>query len=185
MIGTGWWQLHIDRCGRIDVLVNNGAMAHFAWIAEMSDDIWHRTLDYELNLVFLLTRAAWPHLLAAEQGAIVNVASMASWIAVKDAPGLAHSTAKGGVPAMTRQLAMEGAWHGLPANSVSPGTIESRQTRILLEKPELGRAQLERAMLARMGQPEEVAATIAFLASSDASYVMGADIAVDGGVRAW
>ena len=175
----------IGRYGRVDVLVNNGAMAYFAWIGGMTDETWSRTIDQELNLVFLMTRAAWPHLIASDRGAIVNVASMAAWIAIKDAPGLAHSTAKGGVLSMTRHLAMEGAPHRLRANSVSPGTIESAQTKVLLDDPEQGRAQLDRAMMRRMGRPEEVASVIAFLASDDASYGTGADIRVDGGVLAW
>jgi len=175
----------IERFGRIDVLVNNGAMAHFGWIEDISDSQWAQAIDDELNLVFRMTRAAWPHLTAAGDGAIVNIASMSGWIAIKDAPGLAHSTAKGGVLSMTRHLAMEGARHGLRANSISPGTIETNQTRVLLEKPELGRGQIERAMLSRMGQPEEIASVIAFLASPDSSYVTGTDIRVDGGVLAW
>jgi NAD(P)-dependent dehydrogenase (short-subunit alcohol dehydrogenase family) len=86
---------------------------------------------------------------------------------------------------MTRQLAMEGRKHGIRANSVSPGTIETNQTRFILDDPEWTRVQVGRAMMNRMGQPEEVASVVAFLASADASYVTGADIAVDGGVRAW
>jgi NAD(P)-dependent dehydrogenase (short-subunit alcohol dehydrogenase family) len=172
------------RHGRLDVLVNNGAMAHFAWIEQMSDDLWIRTMDSELNLVLRLTRAAWPLLSASGRGAIVNVASMAGWIAIKDAPGLAHSTAKGGVLAMTRHMAMEGAPHGLRANSVSPGTIESKQTRAFLADP-ASAAQVGRAMLGRAGQAHEVAAAIAFLAGPDASYITGTDLRVDGGVLAW
>ena len=175
----------VETFGRLDVLINNGAMAYFAWVEDMSDELWRKTMAQELDLVFLLTRAAWPHLIRSEKGAIVNIASMSAWIAIKDAPGLAHSTAKGGVLAMTRQLAMEGAPHGLRANSISPGTIESRQTRILIEQPELAREQLSRAMIRRMGRPEEIAGVIAFAASDDASYMTGTDLRVDGGVLAW
>ena len=79
-----------------------------------------------------------------------------------------------------------GAHPGSGTNSsVSPGTIETNQTRFILEDPEWCRIQLGRAMINRMGQPEEVAAAVAFLASDDASYITGTDIAVDGGVRAW
>jgi len=174
----------VERFGGIDVLFNNGAMAYFAWIEEMDDDTWYNTINQELDLVFLLTRAAWPEL-KKSKGCIVNTASLSAWAGIELLPGLAHSAAKGGVLSMTRQLAMEGRKHGVRANSVSPGTIETNQTRFILEDPEWSRIQLGRAMINRMGQPEEVASVVAFLASEDASYVTGADIAVDGGVRAW
>ena len=174
----------VETFGVIDVLFNNGAMAYFAWIEEMDDDTWYKTINQELNLVFLLTRAAWPELIKSK-GCIVNTASLSAWAGIELLPGLAHTAAKGGVLSMTRQLAMEGRKHGIRANTVSPGTIETNQTRFILEDPEWTRIQLGRAMINRMGQPEEVASVVAFLASSDASYVTGADIAVDGGVRAW
>jgi NAD(P)-dependent dehydrogenase (short-subunit alcohol dehydrogenase family) len=174
----------VDRFGGIDVLFNNGAMAYFAWIEDMDDDTWRKTINQELDLVFLLTRAAWPEL-KKSGGCIVNTASLSAWAGIELLPGLAHTAAKGGVLAMTRQLAMEGRKHGIRANTVSPGTIETNQTRFILKDPEWSRIQLGRAMINRMGQPEEVASVVAFLASEDASYVTGADIAVDGGVRAW
>lgn len=170
--------------GGIDVLFNNGAMAYFAWIEEMSDETWNKTINQELDLVFLLTRAVWPELVKSK-GNIVNTASVSAWAGLELLPGLAHSAAKGGVLSMTRHLAMEGRKHGIRANSVSPGTIETNQTRFILEDPEWCKVQLGRAMLNRMGQPEEVAAAVAFLASDDASYITGTDLAVDGGLRAW
>jgi NAD(P)-dependent dehydrogenase (short-subunit alcohol dehydrogenase family) len=174
----------VERFGRIDILFNNGAMAYFAWIEDMDDDTWTKTINEELNLVFLLTRAAWPELVKT-RGAIINAASISAWAGLELLPGLAHSAAKGAVLSMTRHLAMEGRKHGIRANTVSPGTIETNQTRFILGDPEWSRIQLGRAMMNRMGQPEEVAATVAFLASDDASYITGADIAVDGGIRAW
>lgn len=173
-----------ENFGGIDMLFNNAAMAYFAWIEDMDDDTWRRTINQELDLVFMLTRAAWPEL-KKSQGCIVNTASLSAWAAIEMLPGLAHSAAKGGVLSMTRQLAMEGRKHGIRANSVSPGTIETNQTRFILQDPDWSRIQLGRAMINRMGKPEEVASVVAFLASDDASYVTGADIAVDGGVRAW
>jgi NAD(P)-dependent dehydrogenase (short-subunit alcohol dehydrogenase family) len=174
----------VAQFGGIDVLFNNGAMAYFAWIEEMNDETWDNTINQELDLVFLLTRAAWPELIKSK-GAIVNVASLSAWAGIELLPGLAHAAAKGGVLSMTRHLAMEGRKHGIRANTVSPGTIETNQTRFILEDPEWCKVQLGRAMMNRMGQPEEVASVVAFLASNDASYVTGADIRVDGGVLAW
>jgi NAD(P)-dependent dehydrogenase (short-subunit alcohol dehydrogenase family) len=174
----------VERFGKIDCVFNNGAMAYFAWIEEMTDETWTKTINEELNLVFLLCRAAWPELVKT-RGSIVNIASISAWAGLELLPGLAHSAAKGAVLSMTRHLAMEGRKHGIRANTVSPGTIETNQTRFILSDPEWSRIQLGRAMMNRMGQPEEVAATVAFLASDDASYITGADIAVDGGIRAW
>jgi NAD(P)-dependent dehydrogenase (short-subunit alcohol dehydrogenase family) len=174
----------VERFGGIDVLFNNGAMAYFAWIEDMSDETWNNTINQELDLVFLLTRAVWPELIKSK-GNIVNTASVSAWAGLELLPGLAHSAAKGGVLSMTRHLAMEGRTHGIRANSVSPGTIETNQTRFILDDPEWCKIQLGRAMLNRMGQPEEVASAVAFLASEDASYITGTDLAVDGGLRAW
>lgn len=170
--------------GGIDVLFNNGAMAYFAWIDAMEDDVWYKTINEELNLVFLLTRAAWPEL-SKRGGAIVNTASVSAWMGYKMLPGLAHTTAKGGVLSMTRHLAMEGRVHGIRANSVSPGLIESTQTKPHLANPEWKQQMCERIMLDRAGKPEEVAAAVTFLASDEASFITGTDLRVDGGTLAW
>ncbi len=170
--------------GGVDVLFNNGAMAYFAWIDAMEDDVWYKTINEELNIVFLLTRAAWPEL-SKRGGAIVNTASVSAWMGYKMLPGLAHTTAKGGVLSMTRHLAMEGRAHGIRANSVSPGLIESTQTKPHLANPEWKQQMCERIMLDRAGKPEEVAAAVTFLASDEASFITGTDLRVDGGTLAW
>ena len=174
----------VQRFGRVDVLFNNGAMAYFAWIQDMAEEMWKKTINQELDLVFLLTQSAWPELVKSK-GCIVNIASVSAWSAAELLPGLAHTAAKGGVLSMTRQLAMEGRKHGIRANTVSPGTIETNQTKFIMQDPEWCRVQFGRAMMNRIGKPEEVASTVAFLASDDASYITGTDIAVDGGWRSW
>ncbi|HEL4101844.1 TPA: SDR family oxidoreductase [Stenotrophomonas maltophilia] len=176
--------LAIQTWGRIDVVYNNAAMAYFGWFGELSDSDWHRTLNEEVNLVYLLTKAAWPHL-KANGGSVVNTASIGAWKALKPLPGIAHSAAKGAVLSMTRHLAMEGAPFGTRANTISPGVIESNQTRPLLQDKDWADFMLGKVMSGRLGRPEEVAAVAAFLASDEASYVTGADIMVDGGMSAW
>jgi len=169
---------------RIDVLFNNAAMAYFNWLEDISDEEWNRDLREELDLVFFLTRAAWPHL-KESHGVVVNTASLNGLMSFKTLGSLAHTTAKAGVIAMTRQLAMEGRNHGIRANSISPGLIETNQTREQLKDPQWADYMLGKTLLGRFGRPEEVANVALFLASAESSYVTGADIVIDGGMRVW
>jgi NAD(P)-dependent dehydrogenase (short-subunit alcohol dehydrogenase family) len=176
--------LAVSAFGGIDVLFNNAGKVHFSWIDEMSNDQWNGTIDNELNIVFLLTRAAWPEL-SKRGGAIVNTASTAGWIAFKNLGGLAHSAAKAGVIAMTRQLAVEGRKHNIRANSISPGVVESPATREKFQDPVWSAQMLEKVMRGTPAQPAEIANVALFLASDESSFVNAADIIVDGGMTAW
>jgi NAD(P)-dependent dehydrogenase (short-subunit alcohol dehydrogenase family) len=170
--------------GRIDVLFNNAAMANFNWLEDISDKEWDRNRRDEVDLVFYLTRAAWPHL-KASRGVIVNTASLNAWLSFKPLGALSHATAKAGIIAMTRQLAMEGREHGIRANSISPGLIETNQTGEQLKDKEWANYMLGKTLLGRLGRPEEVANTALFLASDESSYITGIDIVVDGGMKVW
>jgi NAD(P)-dependent dehydrogenase (short-subunit alcohol dehydrogenase family) len=170
--------------GGIDVLFNNAAIAYFNWIEDVSDAEWRATGAGEVDLVFYLTRAAWPHL-KASRGVIVNTASASAWHTYTNLGALAHSTAKAGVVAMTRHLAMEGRKFGIRANSISPGVIITEQTRDQLQNKEWADYMLGRTLLDRFGEPAEIANVALFLASDESSYVTGADIAADGGMSAY
>lgn len=177
-------ELAVTAFGRVDLLFNNAAMAYFGWVDELPIEDWYKTINEEIHLVFLLSRAAWAEL-AKSRGAIINTASVSAHTTFRTLPGIAHSTAKGGIVAMTRHLAMEGRTLGIRANSISPGVIETKQTVPLLEDKEWREYMLGRTLLGRLGKPEEIAKVALFLASDDSSYVTGADIVADGGITAW
>lgn len=172
--------------GRIDILVNAAAFATFRWIEELTLADWRGTLAGELDIVFLATRAAWPYLKASGAASVINFASANAYHALEGSPALAHCAGKGGVLAMTRQLAMEGAPHGIRANTISPGFIETAATAAhLAADPAFATQVLAKNMIKRFGKPADIAACATWLVSTEAGYVTGADISVDGGATAW
>lgn len=177
-------RLAIDEFGRIDVLFNNAAMAYFGPVDQMPVEDWHKTINEELHLVYNLIRCSWAELVKSK-GCIINTASISALQAFRPLPALSHSAAKGAVLAMTRQLAMEGAPHGIRVNSISPGLVATHQTVGLLADPGMAKTMIDQIMLGRPARPEEIAAVALFLASDESSYITGADIRVDGGLSAW
>jgi len=172
--------------GRIDILVNAAAFAVFEWIEAMRYADWKATLAGELDIVFLATQAAWPFLKASGSASVINFASANARHALEGSPALAHCAGKGGVRAMTRQLAMEGAPHGIRANSIAPGFIRTAATdRHLAADPAFRDKVLAKNMIQRLGEPEDIAWCALWLASTEARYVTGADIPVDAGATAW
>jgi NAD(P)-dependent dehydrogenase (short-subunit alcohol dehydrogenase family) len=177
-------EVAVSEFGRIDVLFNLAARSHFHRLEDFSDEEWASARQDEVDLVFYLTRAAWPYL-KASRGVVVNMASLNGSLSFKLLASLAHTTNKSAIIGMTRQLAMEGSDDGIRVNSISPGFIESGATRGELEDGEFGRQMRDRTLLGRFGQPEEVANVALFLASGESSYVTGIDLVVDGGMKVW
>jgi NAD(P)-dependent dehydrogenase (short-subunit alcohol dehydrogenase family) len=169
--------------GRIDILYNNAAAARWAPIEAFPIEDWQFTIRNELDLVFYATRFAWPYL-QRQGGVIINTASVAG-IAGSGPGGAAHAATKGAVIALTKQLAMEGAPHGIRVVAISPGVIETPGTAHLIADPQMRDALLARNLIKRPGQSEDVAGVALFLASEDAAYITGANIVVDGGRVAW
>jgi len=177
-------ELAISEYARIDVLFNLAAKSHFSPIEKFTDDEWDAARRDEVDLVFYLTRAAWPHL-KASRGVVLNMASLNGSLGFKLLPALAHTTNKAAVIGMTRQLALEGSEHGIRVNSISPGFIETNSTRGELEDEDFGRRMIDRTLLGRFGQAEDIANGALYLVSDESSYVTGIDLVVDGGMKVW
>ena len=150
--------------------------------AEMTWDDWRFTLHNELDLIFTVTSAAWPHLVARGGGVVINTASVSAHRGATFIEQAGHGAAKGGVW-RSRATGRLGGQHGIRANSISPGLIVTPQIEPFLDEPGSPRARdgVEGHPLGRLGQPEDVARVALFLASDDAAYVNAVDIVVDGG----
>src|ERR1700723_2074587 len=131
-------ELAVSEFGRIDVLYNLAARSHLHWFEGFTDEEWDAARRDEVDLVFYLTRAAWPQL-KASGGVVVNMASLNGSLSFKNLPAIAHRTNKAAIIGMTRQLAMEGSPHGIRVNSISPGFIETNSTRAELADEQFGR----------------------------------------------
>jgi NAD(P)-dependent dehydrogenase (short-subunit alcohol dehydrogenase family) len=175
----------VEAYGGIDVLYNNAAMAYFDWFPDMSYETWSRTLREELDVVFHACQAVYPKMVARGGGSIINTGSMSGSIALEVLPALAHMAAKGGVIAMSKQIAMEGGKHKIRCNTISPGLVQTAQTKEFINTPEWFAPMKAKLMLGRVGLPEDIAPLAVYLASDESSWVTGADFAIDGGATAW
>lgn len=168
----------VQRLGTVDILINNaGEMTH-APVAEMSDELWERTLTVNLTAAFRLTRACIPAMTERGWGRIINVASQ---VVYTGSVNHAHyAAAKAGLIGFTYSLAKELGTAGIMVNAVCPGRI---LTDMITEHlPKRQAEWLAQTPLKRFGEPEEVASAIAFLASDGASYITGAALNVNGGL---
>jgi NAD(P)-dependent dehydrogenase (short-subunit alcohol dehydrogenase family) len=172
------------RHGRLDVLVNNAAVAVPGSAGEMAEADWLRVLDVNLSGVWRGMRAAIPWMLAGGGGSIVNLSSVQGHVGFVGWAG--YAAAKGGVDALTRQAAVEYAPMGIRVNAVVPGTIMTEMNETIMRESGAGEAVMAGwvAMhpVGRVGQPSEVAAAIVFLASDDAAFITGESLRVDGGM---
>ena len=170
--------------GPFSILVNNAGTDEFGFFVDTDPGQWQRVTAVNLFGVFACTHAVLPGMQEAKYGRIVSLASEAGRIGSKGSA--VYSAAKGGVISFTKVMAREGARFGITANSIAPGPIETPLLMGALEFGELGRKIVDNmkagTQLRRLGQPEEVAAVVAFLASDDSSYVTGETIGVSGGM---
>ncbi|GAN59838.1 3-oxoacyl-ACP reductase [Acetobacter cibinongensis] len=174
-------QQAVQRFGGIDVLVNNAGIAHPGQPEDTTDDVWQKVISIDLSGTFYCARAAIPYL-KKTRGSIVNVGSISGMGGDWNFP--AYNAAKGGVVNLTRSLALDLGQYGIRVNSVNPGLSKTPMGQGLAQDSEKSRKFMERTALGRLGEPEEIAQVIVFLASDAASYVTGATVAVDGGTSA-
>lgn len=169
-----------ERYGRLDVLVNNaGSFIERAGVDDMTEELWDRTVDVNLKSVYLCSQAVLSLMRRHAGGRIVNISSIATW---EGGGSIAYAAAKGGVDSLTRAMARELASEGILVNAVSPGRIDT-PFHDKFTSPERRKEKEEAIPLKREGTAEEIGAVVTFLASSEASYVLGEVIEVNGGQR--
>lgn len=169
----------IAQHGRVDILVNNAVAYTERAVHDCSDEDWDNTIDSALSSVFRATRAVLAPMMQARQGSIVNLASVNQLVAN---PKLAaYTAAKGGIHALTKQVAIEYGPYGIRCNAVSPGLILNERTLQGRSTADL-RLDSEAYPIGRAGKPEDVAQAVLYLASDEASFVTGVDLPVDGGL---
>lgn len=173
----------VERFGRLDVMVNNACIRHARPLLELDEEDWKRVLDVNLSGVYRCCRAAVRQMAGQDpmdevRGRIVNLSSQHGLIAAPN--DLAYGVSKAGIDYLTRQVATDYAPHQIVCNAVAPGKIQTGAGGRAVDPHVMDRAQ-RRTPWPRLGRPEDVARAVLFLASSNASFVTGATLMVDGG----
>jgi meso-butanediol dehydrogenase/(S,S)-butanediol dehydrogenase/diacetyl reductase len=168
--------------GRLDVVVNNAGLNVRSDFRHLSDADWVTIREVNLDGVVRIARDAFDLMRASGNASLINVASIMGHRGLRQLAG--YSATKGAVSALTRALAVEYAPYGIRVNALAPGFIETALTERVLRNPMINKALIDQTPLRRFGSPEDVANVALFLASDEAHFVTGAEIAVDGGMSA-
>ena len=171
-----------ERHGKIDIVVNNaGGLGGRCRFEEMPTAFFRKVMALNLDSAFFVSRAAIPYLKQGDHPTIINFTSNAAWNAGGPGAGV-YGTSKAGVHALTRALAKDLAEYGIRVNAVSPGTIDTPfHQQIKSTKPEVFASWANNIMLGRLGQPQDVAGMVAFLAGNDAAFITAETIQIGGG----
>lgn len=164
--------------GRLDVLVNNAGIIRDCYLAMMSEDDWHSVLSTNLDPLFHCCKWGLRRMMASRSGAIINISSISGLVG--SAGQTNYAASKGGMISFTKSLAREAGALGIRVNAVAAGLIETEMTA-KLKQDQVGKI-IGSSALGRIGQPDEVAAAVVFLASDKASYITGQYLTVDGGI---
>ena len=168
----------IENFGSIDVLVNNAGITRDNLLIRMTDDEFEKVIDVNLKGVYNTCKCAIRHMMKQRKGRIINISSV---VGIMGNAGQAnYAASKAGVIGLTKSIAREVGTRGITVNAIAPGFIVSDMTNVL--KDEVKKEMLSRIPLNKFGEPENIAKTVAFLASSDSEYITGQVINVDGGM---
>lgn len=171
--------------GRVDILLANAGIAINTPGEETSDEEWLRVIDINLNGVFWCNRAFGRPMLAAGKGSIVNVGSMSGIISNKPQPQAHYNASKAAVHMLTKSLAGEWADRGVRVNAIAPTYVETKMTKGGMDRPDWYATWLEMTPMHRVGQPDEIASVVLFLASDASSLMTGSVVVVDAGYTVW
>jgi 3-oxoacyl-[acyl-carrier protein] reductase len=169
----------LERFGRLDILVNNAGIHNVGPIEGIDDEAWEAMIAVNLTAAFRLCREAFGPMRNHGWGRVINIASITAQTGGVSG-SVAYSAAKGGMLAMTRTLARDGAPHGITANAIAPGQIDTGMTRAM--DPEALRRVEAAIPLGRLGTAEDIAYAALFLASNEAGFITGATLDVNGGL---
>lgn len=172
----------IEAFGKLDILLNNAGVGAVSPSLDMTEETWDTVIDTNLKAYFFVAQAAAKEMVKHSSGRIINVASILSGGVGSGMPGTAnYSASKGGVVALTEALALEFAPFGITVNAIGPGFIETEMTEQVKQNKQMYDSLITRIPMKRFGKAEEIAATVVYLASDEASYTTGATFYVDGG----
>ena len=170
------------RFGKLDVLVNNAGILRSEGVEETTDELWDLVMEVNAKGIFLGTKTAVPEMRKSGGGSIINISSILGLVGSSRAS--AYSASKGAVRIFTKNAAVQYAGEGIRVNSVHPGFVESPMTQAVLSDPAIRRGYLEKHPLGRLGQPEDIAYGVLFLASDESSFMTGSELVIDGGFTA-
>ncbi|HIN34969.1 MAG TPA: glucose 1-dehydrogenase [Dehalococcoidia bacterium] len=172
----------VDRFGKLDILVNNAGIARINNVEDTTSDEWDLVMDINAKGVFLGTKAAIPEIRKAGGGSIVNISSIAGLTGGRTS---SYAASKGAVRLLTKSTAIQYAGESIRCNSVHPGVIETPMTTPVMLNTQEGRdLNASRHPLGRVGQPEDIAYGVLFLASDESSFMTGSELVIDGGLTA-